>query len=82
MSDRQRESLRAAFAQLGVTAAKDQFALVETLTGQRISSPRELGAQQAQALLIQLRRRSEQAGQTFTGNAWADRQEDTWIDKL
>ncbi|MDH2444534.1 hypothetical protein QDR37_11315 [Amnibacterium sp. CER49] len=82
MSDRQRAALRDAFARLGVAAAKDQFALVETLTGQRITSPQDLDNRQAQALLIQLNRRADQATRVSTGNAWADREEETWIDKL
>lgn len=82
MSKRQREELRAAFARLNVTVAKEQYALVETLTGRVIRSPGELDADQARALLIQLSRRAASMDRASTGNAWVDRDEDTWIDKL
>lgn len=82
MTDSQRGRLRAAFADLKLPTAAAQFDLVEQLTGRRIRSPLELNSAEAQALLVQLRFRVEQSGRTRTGNAWDDREEDTWIDRL
>lgn len=82
MSDATRGLVRQAFARLEVTAAQEQFAVVAELTGQRITSVAELTQRQAQTLLLSLSRRIEAADTRSTGNAWADRAEDTWIDKL
>lgn len=82
MSDVTRGQVRQAFAKLGVTTAREQFAVVAELTGQRITSVAELTQRQAQTLLLSLSRRIEATGTKSTGNAWADRDEDTWIDKL
>lgn len=82
MSDATRGQVRQAFAKLGVTTAREQFAVVAELTGQRITSVAELTQRQAQTLLLSLSRRVEATGTRSTGNAWADRAEDTWIDKL
>lgn len=82
MTSRQRAAIREAFAELGIVRARDQFDLVKSLTRSRIRSPTELTAQQAQALLIQLQRRVEASRRPTSGNAWADREEVTWIDKL
>lgn len=82
MTDSVRGQLRLAFAKLGVATARDQFDVVAELTGLRISSVLDLTQRQAQTLLISLTRRVESAGTRRTGNAWADRDEDTWIDKL
>ena len=82
MSDSQRQVLRGLFASLGVASARDQFALVEELTGQRIHAVSDLDERAAGALIIRLRHRSKSVAQPNTGDAWADREEDTWIDKL
>ncbi|MBO0985002.1 hypothetical protein [Rathayibacter sp. SD072] len=82
MTEATRGQVRQAFAKLGITGAREQFEVVAELTGLRISSVRELTQRQAQTLLISLSRRVETAGARRTGNAWADRDEDTWIDKL
>lgn len=78
----QREALRKAFAQLDVSDARRQFAIVEEMTGQRIGTVQELEAQNAQALIYRLENRVNLIGREVTGNAWDDREEDTWIDKL
>ena len=82
MSDATRGQVRQAFARLGVTTAREQFAVVAELTGQHITSVAGLTQRQAQTLLLSLSRRVEAATTRSTGNAWADRAEDTWIDKL
>ncbi|THG29283.1 hypothetical protein [Naasia lichenicola] len=82
MSDSQRQVIRDAFARLGVSGARDQFDIVEEVTGHRIVSVNNMNERTAQALIIGLHRRLETAGRQRTGNAWADREEDTWIDRL
>ncbi|TFC87149.1 hypothetical protein E3T24_05665 [Cryobacterium sp. TmT2-59] len=82
MSISQRDALKKAFEQLGVTDARGQFAIVEELTGQRIASVGDLEGPHAQTLIYKLADRIDSAGRKNTGNAWGDREEDTWIDKL
>jgi hypothetical protein len=82
MSESQRASIRRAFAKLGVADARDQFAVVLELTGQRISAVAQLEARHAQTLIYGLEEKSRTSGRKHTGNAWDDREEDTWIDKL
>ncbi|TFB67197.1 hypothetical protein E3N86_00030 [Cryobacterium sp. Hz7] len=82
LSESQRDALRKSFAQLGILDARGQFAMVEELTGERITSVQELAAHHAQALIHRLDDRVASIGRRSTGNAWADREEDTWIDKL
>lgn len=78
----QRSAVRNAFAQLGIVDAPAQFEIVYQLTSQRVRSPTELEARHAQILLRGLEERLRSQGIHRTGNAWADRDEETWIDKL
>lgn len=78
----QRLGIRDLFAQLGVTEARAQFELVAELTGVRITAVHELDAATANVLIPMLRGAVARAGHANTGNAWADREEDTWIDRL
>lgn len=82
MTPLQRETIRELFAVLGVTAARTQFAMVEELTGVRISSVSELTVQPANVLIHRLRALSTQPDPSRTGNAWIDRDEPTWIDRM
>ncbi len=82
MSKAQRQVLRELFGQLRLTTARKQFDLIEELTGQRIRSVGELDERAAAGLIIRLRHRATAVVRPNTGNAWADRDEDTWIDKL
>lgn len=82
MTDEQRGTIRELFGELGLRAAREQFALVEQLTGIRLSSVAELRSVQASLLIDRLRARVASARRTTTGDAWADRDEGTWIDKL
>ncbi len=82
LSLKQRQAIRELFAQLGVTDARAQFDMVAELTGVRIASVVELEAETANVLLHMLRGRVASSGRANTGNAWADRDEDTWIDRL
>jgi hypothetical protein len=78
----QRTRVRDAFARLGVTEARAQFEIVYELTAQRVRSPDELQARHAQALVERLADRLRTQNIQRTGNAWDDREDDTWIDKL
>ena len=78
----QRNAIRDAFQRLGVTDAREQFDIVYQLTGQRVRSPNELESRHAHALTSRLVDRIRTQGVERTGNAWDDREEDTWIDKL
>jgi len=82
MTPPQRDAIRREFAELGITAAVDQFALVLDLTGQRITSVAQLEARHAQTLIYGLIAKVRTSGRKITGNVWDDREEDTWIDKL
>ena len=82
ISSEQRSTIREAFKRLGVLDAPAQFEVVFQLTAQRVRSPDELQASHAQQLILGLSERTRALGTERTGNAWADRDEDTWIDKL
>ncbi|WP_346923068.1 hypothetical protein [Glutamicibacter creatinolyticus] len=82
LSPAQRQAIRELFAQLGVTDARAQFDMVAELTGVRIASVVELDGGTANVLMQMLRGRVARSGRADTGNAWADRDEDTWIDRL
>jgi DNA polymerase-3 subunit epsilon len=82
MTSLQRQMIRELFAQLGVTDARSQFEKVAELTGVRIASVTELEVAPASVLIHRLKGRVASSGRANTGNAWADRDEDTWIDRL
>lgn len=82
MTDGQRVLIRELFAKLGVVTAADQFATVAEITGVRILSVAELKAEAANVLIQSLKGRVSRLGRERTGNAWNDRDEDTWIDRL
>lgn len=82
MTEAQRHVLRELFGSLGVTVAGKQFDLIEELTGQRIRSVGDMDERAAAGLIIRLRHQATAVARPNTGNAWADRDEDTWIDKL
>ena len=82
ITESQRIAIRGAFVQLGIVDARGQFEIVEELTGHRITAVAQLEARHAQTLIYRLGDRVKSAGRKNTGNAWDDREEDTWIDKL
>jgi hypothetical protein len=82
VTESQRKVLRGFFDQLGLSTAREQFSVVEEITGQRIGKVQELTEQNAMMLIFQLPNRIKSATQVNTGNAWADREQNTWIDKL
>ncbi|MCR2813042.1 hypothetical protein [Microbacterium sp. zg.Y1084] len=82
MSLVQRETIRDLFARIGVTGAREQFDMVAELTGVQISSVAQLEADKANLLIHMLSGRASRAHRMNTGNSWADRDEDTWIDRL
>lgn len=82
MTPVQRETIRELFAKIGVTSAREQFDMVAELTGVQISSVAQLEADKANLLIHMLSGRASRAHRVNTGNSWADRDEDTWIDRL
>lgn len=84
MRNEQREEIRSLFGSLGLASAREQFELVNVLIGVRLNSVTELTATNASALIHRLRERVDSRSQSkaSTGNSWADREEDTWIDRL
>lgn len=82
MTDVQRATIRELFAKLGITDARGQFDTVAELTGVRITSVSQLEIGTANTLIQLLTGRASRSHHTNTGNAWADRGEDTWIDRL
>lgn len=82
MTDEQRGDIRSLFGALGKATAREQFAMVEELIGTRITSVGDLTSSDAGKLVERLRRRVASKSRSTTGNSWADREEDTWIDRL
>lgn len=82
MSELQRSDIRALFTSLGTSTASEQFAVVDELIGVRLTSVAGLTATDASRLVQRLRARVQSQSRTSTGNSWADRDEDTWIDRL
>lgn len=82
MTSVQRQMLRELFAQIGVSEARDQFRIVSELTGVSITAVTELEVAPANVLIRQLKARVASMHRSSSGNAWADRDEDTWLDRL
>lgn len=82
MTDEQRSEIRQLFSELGLSSVREQFDLVDVLIGVRLRSVAELQTRPAALLIVRLKERVASQVRTTTGNAWADRDEDTWIDKL
>lgn len=82
MTSVQRRMIRELFAQINVTNARDQFRMVADLTGVSISSVSELDVAAANVLIRQLKSHGSITRRESTGNAWDDRDEETWIDRL
>lgn len=82
MSSSQRSTIRSLFETLEVRTAREQFDSIEEVTGTRIKSVGELDAATAQRVIARLQSRVQNQGRVQTGNAWDDRAEETWIDRL
>ncbi|WP_454117802.1 hypothetical protein [Microbacterium lacticum] len=82
MTLQQREIIRQLFAQIGIVDARAQFEMVTDLTGVKISSVSEMEVATANTLIHHLSSRVVNSRRASTGNTWADRDEDTWIDRL
>ena len=52
------------------------------LTGTEIARVGDLSAANAHRVIEGLEARVRDAGRQYTGNAWTDRDEETWIDRL
>lgn len=82
MTDDQRAQIRGLFTALGMAAASEQFDLVHVLVGIRLNSVADLDSKTAATLIPRLSKRVQSMKRDSTGNSWADREDDTWIDKL
>lgn len=82
MSNSQRDEIRLLFSELEIATAREQFETVTHLIGVRLRSVAELTSPDASSLIHRLRVRAQNQHRNSTGNSWADRDEDTWIDKL
>ena len=78
----QRSRIRSLFGQLGISSAQEQFAIVREITGQAISRVDQLTRDNAQVLIYSLPSLIRSSTAAKTGNAWDDREGDTWIDRL
>lgn len=82
MTTSQRQTIRDLFEKLGVADARSQFDVVAELIGVQITSVGQLEADKASLLIYMLNGRASRSHRVNTGNTWADREEDTWIDRL
>lgn len=82
MTEGQRTQIRSLFAVLGVSTASEQFDLVHVLVGVRLKSVADLDSKTAATLIPRLSKRVQSMERDSTGDSWADRENDTWIDKL
>lgn len=82
MTEGQRAQIRRIFATLGVSTASEQFDLVHVLVGVRLKSVADLDSKTAATLIPRLSKRVQSRERDSTGDSWADREDDTWIDKL
>lgn len=82
MTASQREIIRGLFAQLAISDAKRQLEVVHELTGVRVSAVAEIDSRVANTLISMLPGRIDRTRRESTGDSWADREEDTWIDRL
>lgn len=82
MTADQCEEIKALFARLYVATARDQFTVIEEVTGTRIRSVSELSAAHAHRAIAGLTKRVASLGETRTGNSWDDWDFPTWIDRL
>lgn len=78
----QRSTIATLFAELGISLARDQFALIKEATGLSISRALDLDESAAQTAIHALRARVQSMHATRTGDAWTDRTDDTWLDKM
>lgn len=82
MTTEQRSVIRALFAELALSQAREQFELIDVLIGMKLRSVEDLDARNAARLIPRLKKRVETRKKTPSGDAWRDREEDTWIDHL
>lgn len=82
MTESQRTQIRSLFAALGLSTASEQFDLVHVLVGVRLNSVADLDSKTAATLIPRLSTRVQSMERGLTGDSWADREDDTWIDKL
>lgn len=80
--DEQVQEIRERFDTLPLLSSMDaRQEFVETTVLRRVPSLRELTALEARRVIDRLKS-TKQTQRTNSGNAWDDRDHDTWIDKL
>jgi len=78
LPDRYVTLLRAALDRQGLATMADRQALIEKLTGRQVSTLRDLEPPEALAILESL----AEPPVAPRGSSWAERDGDTWIDRL
>lgn len=79
-SDWQIDLLRKALDVRGLISMAERQAVIEAAAGREVPSLRALTQEEALSILNRLGQETPKG--SSTGSAWADRQEDTWIDRL
>lgn len=82
MTPVQRETIRDLFAKIRVTSDGAQFDMVAGPTGVQTTSVAQLEDDKANLLTHMLSGRASRGHRVSTGNSWADRDEDTWFDRV
>lgn len=75
------QQIRGAFEEAGLSGQEERKLLINSVIIREVASLRELRAVEVRRVLAAIEQRSA-AKPTSKGSAWADREEDTWIDKL
>lgn len=73
------QQIRDAFDRAGISEQDDCRALVNSVLVRDVASLRKLHAVEVRRILSAIEQRNKPKS---TGSAWADRDEETWIDKL
>lgn len=73
--------LRGAFDDAGIMSMEERQKIIESCTIRPIANIRELLARDVRPILDRISQRINSTG-LAVGNAWDNREEDTWIDKL
>lgn len=75
------QQIREAFDTAGLAGQEERKALINSLVIRDVTSLRELHAVEVRRIISAIEQRSADRPKS-RGSAWADRDEDTWIDKL
>lgn len=75
------QQIREAFDRAGIAEQGERKALINSVVIREVASLRELHSVEVRRVLTAIEQRSADKPKS-KGSAWADREEDTWIDKL